>query len=57
MKFQKITLLIIFLLLSFVGFSQQKEVTIKVNKVSDNVYMLVDKVEILPFPLAKMVCL
>lgn len=41
MKFQKITLVFALFLFSFIGFSQQKEVIIKVNKVADNVYMLV----------------
>ncbi|WP_430410324.1 MBL fold metallo-hydrolase [Kordia sp.] len=41
MKFQKITLVFAFLLFSFSGFSQKKEVQIKVTKVSDSIYMLV----------------
>ena len=41
MKFSKITLVLSFFLITSVGFAQEKEVEIKVNKVTDNVYMLI----------------
>ncbi|MBC8753088.1 MBL fold metallo-hydrolase [Kordia sp. YSTF-M3] len=41
MKFLKITLLLTFLMAVSIGFAQKKEVQIKVNKVTDNVYMLI----------------
>ncbi|WP_420571797.1 MBL fold metallo-hydrolase [Kordia sp.] len=41
MKFIQITLSLIFFLATSNGFAQKKEVQIKVNKVTDNVYMLI----------------
>lgn len=41
MKFLKITLLLTFLMAISTGFAQKKEVQIKVNKVTDNVYVLI----------------
>lgn len=41
MKFQKITLTLVFSLFTLAAFSQQKEVKIKVNQVAENVYMLI----------------
>ena len=41
MKFLKFTLFLTFIMSISIGFSQNKEVQIKVNKVTDNVYMLI----------------
>jgi glyoxylase-like metal-dependent hydrolase (beta-lactamase superfamily II) len=41
MKFLKTTLLFTFIISASIGFAQQKEVQIKVNKVAENIYMLV----------------